>query len=226
MKFKLTFSIVLFLIVTCLSGQTILPKEGYFPGTMTYENGIVRTGYVAAPTFWNQSHVWFESDKNGKEEKIKCKDVKSITLQTPNGKTYHFDNIPVCMKEGRKNLRKRWLVLMLQGYATLYLQSDAFVIDKKGNAFSVTYSSNYYPATQTYYIRKKNSNTTYFFAQTSPNHNVGNLNHVLKRTSSWYLSEDKDLVDKIMTKKLTHRDVEEIITIYNDYMEKQNGGVK
>lgn len=75
-------------------------------------------------------------------------------------------------------------------------------------------------------MRKKNSNIAYFFAYTSPSRSVFNLNHILKKTASWYLSEDKDLVDKIMNKQLTHKNLEEIITMYNDFMEKQKGGAE
>jgi len=47
---------------------------------------------------------------------------------------------------------------------------------------------------------------------------VPRLNSILKDNAAIYLSEDTDLLKRIENKELTHKDLEEIIRIYNDYM--------
>jgi hypothetical protein len=99
----------------------------------------------------------------------------------------------------------------------LYLLASAFIITKEGNAYAVIDGTIYY-----YLIRKKNEKVAYYFGVTGTSHAPVNSNYILKRSASMYLSEDKDLVDKINKKVLTHKNIEEIINIYNDFMSKRN----
>ncbi len=59
------------------------------------------------------------------------------------------------------------------------------------------------------------------FAVTSDSPTTFNLNANLKKGASLYLSDDPELVEKIKKKEYTHKDVVEIIKVYNEYMEKK-----
>jgi len=64
MKLKLALSLSFLMVANLLSGQYLLPREGFFPGTITYSNGEVKRGYVAAPKKAKQGKVYFKPDKN------------------------------------------------------------------------------------------------------------------------------------------------------------------
>ena len=60
-----------------------------------------------------------------------------------------------------------------------------------------------------------------YFAETSSTVTYVGLNSVLKKSAETYLNEDPELVTQIHDKKYTHRDVFQIIRIYNEFMLKK-----
>lgn len=213
MKIKLTLSLLVFLTGNLLSGQTFLPGEGFFPGKLIYSNGIVKTGFIAAPKKARQGFIYFKSDKDGSKEKIKSDYVDSISMQTDEGKTFLFERLPWDTKPGAKIRNKMWFFVNVKGYANLYIYSDIYLITQKGNAYVVSNGTVFW-----YLIRKKNQKIAHYFGATSSSKGVMNLHHILKKSASLYLSEDADLVKKINNRQLTHSDIEEIINIYNEFM--------
>lgn len=207
-----------FLFITgVLSAQQFLPREGFFPGTLHYKNGQVKEALVAAPKTCNQKVIFIKADLKAKSEKVQSCLLDSISIKTNNGNTYDFDHLDWTYKKEGKPRKARWFFATIKGYTTLYLLSSAFVITREGNAYAVINGTIYY-----YLIRKKNEKVAYYFGVTATSHAPVNSNYILKKSASLYLSEDKDLVDKINKKVLTHKNIPEIINIYNDFMSKYN----
>jgi hypothetical protein len=211
MKLKLKLSLFLLLAVTYLSGQT------FYKGTLTFVNGEVKNGFVAPPKDANQKNILFKSNEGGKKEKIPNESLSLLSMESENGKTLDFEYCPTAQAKG-KSTKKYWLFVTVKGYATLYLMST-YRIDRNGNAYTVYYAQNSHDQSMfPYYLRKKGENVAFFFAYTSPSHMIANLNTFLKKSASLYLTEDPELVKRIERKELTHRNLEEIINIYNDFM--------
>ena len=220
MKLKFSLSLVFLLATWILSAQTFLLPTGFFPGTLHYKNGQVKNALVAAPKHSKQKAIVIKSGVKAKREKIPSTFLDSISITTQKGNAYYFEHLAWATKKGAKIRKDRWLFPVVKGYTTLYLLTDAFFITNEGNAYIVTSG----PANGQvffYLIRKKNEKIALYFGATSSSKGVMRLNIILKKSASLYLSEDKDLVDKIKKKILTHRDMEEIITIYNDYMSQK-----
>jgi hypothetical protein len=220
MKLKLRLFLLFLLAAGYLSAQTILTKEGFFPGNLHYKNGRVKTAFVAAPKKPKQNEIFIRDTNTTKSEKVPSALLDSISLTTPNGNTYCFENLSWSMKEGGKIQKPQWFYTVVKGYASLYMLTDAYVITAKGNAVAVTYSVGHFGSEIYYMIRKGNDKLAYYFARTST---IGTdrISPLLLRSATHYLSEDQDLVDKI-TKKylLSDRDAEDIINIYNDYISR------
>ena len=200
--------------VSCLSGQT------FYKGSITFANGDVKNGFVAPPKDANQKNILFRSTEKAKNEKIQNGTLTAISIESENGKTLDFEYLPTAQGPG-KSTKNYWLFTEVKGFATLYLMS-VYRIDRHGNAYSVYYAQNSHDqAMFPYYIKKKNEKVAYFFAYTSISHTVIGLNAFLKKSASLYLNDDPGLVKRINDKDLTHRNLAEIINIYNDFMDKK-----
>ena len=221
MKLKLNLFLLFLLAAGYLSAQTILPKEGFFPGSLHYKNGQVKAAFIAAPKKPKQKAIFIRATNTAKSEKIPSESLDSISFTTPQGTTYCFENLSWSMKEGGKIKNPQWFFTVVKGYASLYMLSDAYVITGKGKAYAVTYSVGSFGSEIYYMIKKQNDKVAYYFAYTST-FGPDRISQLLQRSATHYLSEDKDLVDKIIKKyQLSDRNAEEIINIYNDYMSQR-----
>jgi len=219
MKLTLTLSILFVILQTSLSAQGYnfyAPGRQAFPGTITYVNGKVKTGLIIAPKHLKQSKIFYRTAKKAKKEKIPSNLIASISLQTETGKDAEFEFLPSVMKKGKTPGSNIWLEVIVKGYATLYLISDKYLLSEDGHVYNFDNASS--GPSWRYYLRKKGEKVATFFAYTSPSKMVPRLNSILKDNAAIYLSEDTDLLKRIENKELTHKDLEEIIRIYNDYM--------
>jgi hypothetical protein len=223
MKLKLTLLLLFLAIAGSLSAQAdfMLPREGFFPGTLHYKGGKVRDVFVSAPKKANQGSIIIRATKTAKKEKVPSAMLDSISINPRKGVTHYFEHLPWCYKKGGKPKKAMWLYVTVKGYATLYLWYTTFILDRNGYATSVQYTTQGSGTVDTYMLRKKNEKTAFYFAHIPCGGIAIGFNAALKRAASQYLYEDKDLVDKINKKLLKTEDLEEIITIYNDYMSKE-----
>lgn len=222
MKLKLTLSLLLLATAGYLSAQDfMLPREGFFPGTLHYKNGTVRNVFVSAPKKANQGSIIIRADKTSKKEKISSASLDSISISPKKGITYCFEHLPWHYKKDGNPKKAMWLYVTIKGYATLYLWYETFIIDRHGNATTVKYTTQGYSTTNTYMLRKKNENTAVYFINVPSSGIAIGFNAAFKKVANQYLSEDTDLLDKINKKQLTYDDVEEIITIYNNFMSQK-----
>lgn len=216
------YSLTLILIL-CLAFN-ISYSQTYQTGSIKYEDGTIKNGYVSIPKRVNQQNIYFKPEKNGSEEKISSNSLKSISVQSTDGKEYYFERQYYKMNPAKQNKYRGWLYTVVKGYATLYLISDNYQIDKKGNVYvidNVAFGKDL--PTYDYYLKKEHENAAIMFATTSTSSSMFGLNNILKKNAAKYLAENKELVEKIKNKDYTHRDVEGIISIYNTFMnEKTN----
>jgi hypothetical protein len=221
MKLKLSLFLVFLLTAGYLSAQTILSKEGFFPGSLHYKNGQVKTAFVSAPKKPGQKSIFIRATNTAKSEKIPSELLDSISFTTSKGFTYCFANLSWSMKEGGRIKNPQWFYTVVKGYASLYMLPGSYVITAKGNAYAVTYSVDSFGSEIYYMIKKQHDKVAYYFGYTStfgPNR----ISQLLQRSATHYLSEDQDLVDRITKKyELSDRDAEKIINIYNDYMSQK-----
>jgi len=222
MKLKLSLSIVFFISFAYLSAQDfMLPREGFFPGTLHYKNGKVREVFVSAPKHTKQGTIVIRATKTAKKEKVPSASLDSISITPRKGITHYFEHLPWYYKKGGNPKNAMWFYVTVKGYATLYLWYETFIIDRDGNATDVSYTTQGSCTVHTYMLRKKNEKSAVYFAHV-PSHTLAiGFNAALKKAAALYLSEDKDLVDKINKKLLKTEDLEEIINIYNDFMSQR-----
>jgi len=142
-------------------------------------------------------------------------------MNTDDGKVITFENLAWNHSKTGNVKDKEWFLKVVKGYTSLYLFTDMYLVTKTGNAYAVNRSNENTGSVFSYYIRKKGDKVAHHFAESSDQFAVVGLGSILKKAAADYLSEDADLVDKINKKQLTHKDMEEIIHIYNDFMAKK-----
>jgi hypothetical protein len=220
MNLKLSLSLLFLLTASYMSAQTFLPANGFFPGTLHYRNGQVKDALISAPKKPKQKMILIRATLKAKSEKIPSESLDSISLNTAKGSTFSFENLSWSLKKGGKIRKPQWFYTMVKGHASLYMLSDAYIITAKGNAVAVTYSVGHFGSEIYYMIKKRNDKVAYYFGYTST-FGRPQCSQILLRSATLYLSEDKDLVDKILKCKFSDGDAEEIINLYNDYMSQR-----
>ncbi len=220
MKLKLSLSLLFLLSAGYMSAQTFLPANAFFPGTLHYRNGQIKDALISAPKKPKQKMILIRATLKARSEKILSESLDSISLTTSRGTTFSFENLSWSLKKGGKIRKPQWFYTMVKGHASLYMLSDAYVITAKGNAVAVTYSVGHFGSEIYYMIKKRNDKVAYYFGYTST-FGRPQCSQILLRSATLYLSEDKDLVDKILKCKFSDGDAEEIINIYNDYMSQR-----
>ena len=212
-KFKLV-------LILMLSGN-LLFAESFLKGTLMFKNGDTKRCFVLPPKDYKQKTIIYKIDENSKKEEIASDSLKSISIEGGNGKSIDFDRLPTSLYENKKPGKKCWLLVVQKGSITLYLMST-YKISNKGSVSTMTHYwvGNELP-TITYYIKKKNQDVALAFATTSNSPTVFGLNSTLKKSAARYLREYPELVNKIDKNEYTHKDIEEIIMIYNAYMIKK-----
>jgi len=215
-NYSLTLLLILFFAANVSFSQT------YQKGNLVYEDGTTKEGLVSIPKRVTQNNIYFKPEKNGNEEKIPSDKLKYIHVQSTDGKEYSFERQYYKMSPEKQNKNDGWLFVVVKGYATLYLCSDNYQIDKKGNVYVIdnVQSTGELP-TYEYYLKKEKGIAAIFFATTSTSSTMFGLNKTLKNNAAKYLAEDKELIKKINNKDYTHKDVEEIISIYNTFMQEK-----
>jgi hypothetical protein len=187
-------------------------------GSVVYQNGETRNGFVVVPKKFSDKTVKFKSQESGTEEKISSADLKMLTVKSEDNRTFVFERLPAALKVGLKE-RTGWLLALAQGYACLYMVGDYYATDKKGNVLPVDeYVVGRDLPTVSFYIKKGKENTAYYFGLTSKSPTMFGMNNVLKKNAKIYLSECPQVIEKIEKGDFTHKDIEKAIELYNQLM--------
>ena len=216
------YTVKLKIIVLLLFTATFVFGQPFRPGSLTFENGDVKTGFLQIPTKGEQKTIKFKTDINDKKaESIKSDVLLSLVVESEDENRYTFHRTSVKRPLGRTS-KKAWLLVLLDDYVTLCFTGGQFQTDTKGNVVAKTeYWRGRDLPTFSYFLKKKGENLPFAFAQTSPSPTMFGLNNELRRNAKLHLSDYPELVERIENKEFTHKDVVQIIQLYNDYMKNK-----
>ncbi len=109
------------------------------------------------------------------------------------------------------------MLKLISGYYDLYIIAD-YSIDKYGN---IKLSTNYLASKDLpefyYFIKKQNEAYAEAFALYSPSPSYFGLHKILKDSVTKWMSDDKALVVKVENKKLSVKDIPQIVREYNEF---------
>lgn len=179
-------------------------------------DGSTKTGLVNAKSLSDSKEIKFKADENSKAESISKTPIKSIDFYSSNDKIYHIDNISVT-NEKKTKTSNEWMVKLASGYYDLYIIAD-YSFDKEGNLkLSTDYRAGRDLPEFYYFIKNKNEKSAEIFALYSPSPTYFGLHKILKEGVNKFMSDDKALVDKVEKKKLSTKNIEQIVKEYNEF---------
>ncbi len=201
--------------------SSIIFGQKFQKATINQTDGTQKTGLVNGKSLSDSKEIKYKTDENTKPENISKSLIKSIDFYSSNDKVYHIENITIT-NEKKTKTSSEWMLNLVSGYYDLYIIAD-YSFDKEGN---LKLSTNYLTGRDLpefyYFIKNKNEKYAEIFALYSPSPTYFGLHKILKDNVVKFMSDDKDLVDKVEKKKLSTKSVEQIVKEYNEF-KKSNG---
>ncbi|WP_379965029.1 hypothetical protein [Epilithonimonas sp. UC225_85] len=205
----------LFILVFIFSSVSIFGQK-FQKVVIENMDGSTKTGLVNGKSLSDSKEIKFKTDENSKVEPILKSSVKSIDFYSSNDKIYHIDNI-FLTNEKKTKTTSEWMLKLISGYYDLYIIAD-YSFDKQGN---LTLSTDYRVGRDLpefyYFIKKPSEKYADIFALYSPSPTYFGLHKILKESVTKFMSDDKALVDKVEKKKLSTKNIEQIVKEYNEY---------
>ena len=210
-------------ILTLLTISSFLSGQKFQKAVIENIDGSTKTGFVNGKSLSDSKEIKFKADENSKVEPILKSSVKSIDFSSTNGKTYHIDNI-LLTNEKKTKTTSEWMLKVVSGYYDLFVIAD-YSFDKEGN---LTLSTDYRAGKDLpefyYFIKKTSEKYADTFALYSPSPTYFGLHKILKEGVNKFMADDKSLVEKVEKKKLSTKNIEQIVKEYNEF-KKANGSI-
>lgn len=189
-------------------------SQKFQSATIELATGQQKTGLVNAKSL-TEKQIKFKTDENAKEETLPNSALKSIIFMSDD-KSYQLDYLTFYTTAKRKQTESNWMLKLVSGYYDLYTVAD-YSFDKKGN---LKLSTNYLAGSTLpefyYFIKKHDQNTGDFFAVRSPSPTYFGLHKILQENVQRFMADDKNLIAKVESKKYSTRNIEQIVTEYNN----------
>nr|WP_321236868.1 hypothetical protein [uncultured Psychroserpens sp.] len=208
---RLLLLVFAFILSTTSTQSQNINTNPFWKGEITLSDGTEKSGLVRVPNNPKQKMVVFKISEKGKVQKIKRDDVASVVVYSESGNSYRYENTPAILNMKREKPSRKSLLLVSakNDYVTFYVESGAYKVDKKSGELSLIYryiQGQDFPVV-VYYIKKRDRQVANLFFMT------GHLGGIKKGTKL-HLTEDPDLVERVLKKELKKKDITEIIDIY------------
>ena len=180
------------IIALLLTGFNSYAK--YYPGTLLFENGKSREGYIEANL---GDVVLFKGWMEAEPEEIRAAGIQTVWIKTNEGhKMHEYHYLLVDISAGRVSSRM-WLKLMEKGTVTLFVYET--IVQKDGSDQA---------APLYYYCLREGKQLAKLIATRS-----NNLLFISKATQ--FFADKPLLVEKIESKEYTWENVQELVQAYN-----------
>ncbi len=131
-----------FLFIMLISINSFATK--FYKAKLTYNDGKIAEGYASLPgNDLFSGNVIFKATENGKTEKQKDDNIKSITYTSETGDQFYFEHTRYRVLFGKKKektpKRKTWVLMTFSNeLIAAYNLAQSYYIDKKGKMISST----------------------------------------------------------------------------------------
>ncbi len=206
---KLSLLLMAFFVFPILGAQNINTNP-FWEGEIKLTDGSTKKGYVQVPNNPNLRAVSFRSTEKGRNERIKKKDIESVTVNSKNGYSYKFEPVAVVLTiKGNSSLGKSMLFVTHENdYVKFYISAGVYRIDDNDEIYMLyRYVQGKDFPTQSYYIKKRDFEKARLVHMTS-------LARGFRKGANAYFQEDPELLKRINNKELKFEDILEIIDIY------------
>jgi hypothetical protein len=212
-RMKLKTSIIFLSLVFIIN---LAYSQHYYPGRIILIDGEKLEGLVNLPFYRMNKCMFYKSNENAAERKIKTDSVKFVSMVSDEGKTSTLANVELSRKE------KGLVFLLIEGYTTLYFTGDGINVDKHGNIVPTASAVAGRSLPEFYYMaQRKAERYPVTLAITSPAKTVFGQARAFRKLAAEYFKDWPELVKRIKNEEFTEKDVERVVTIYNEHMESK-----
>lgn len=197
----------------------------FLEGELVLEDGKVRKGYIQVPKTDIAMSISFKESLDAQEEKIKTLTISSFIVYSDNGQnTFECVFADLSQNPSKQRIAKYKVTMLVlkKGYATLYIKGSKFKTNKDGTIDIVSYALESEGGTPRffYYLKKQDMDyaAPFDITYTQSKSFVIDFNKNLIRNAETYLSENPELVERVKNGDFTHKNIPELIEIYNKHM--------
>ena len=206
--------IFLFFVSSVVQGQS------YFEAKLVLNDGTLKTGYAKVPD-GGQKKVDFKVSLDGKSAKLNSDEIFSITFTLEDGRSHILERNQIKMigtkKSGeilsRVGKKKVWLYV---GHSdpvmNYYSAGQKYKIDKDGD-FRISSSGQTGFTGIGYYLRRPEEEPVTYITARMSGIQIAH-EKMFRNAVSTYLSDNKELVDRINNKEFKSKEVYEVYEIY------------
>lgn len=214
MNLKLLTSLCFFIFTMSTANaqiSRIINDNPYWEGEIVLNDGTVKKGFIMVPHASREKSIDFKTSLKAKKEKIKRKEIATVKLTSDTGISYVYENIPAIPTiTGKASIGTSLLLVQSKNsYATFYVESQTYKIDRKAGKIILFYEyvqGSDFPSIS-YYIRKKDA------PKASLLYTTGHLGG-LKKGVRHHMTETPELIEKVENKEYKENDIPELISEY------------
>lgn len=205
-------NIIIYSLLLTLSVNLTYAQK-FFRGEIKLINNRNLEGLVNPPTRPGDKTIKFKTAETAKPRTIKSDSIRMIKLFSEDGNTGTLVNL-----EYRKN-QNAYLILVTEGYASLYFSGDLINVDKRGNIVPVaTYVSGRETPSFEYYIQRKSEKYPTILAVVGSTMNLGGQGSFFRKAATNYFKDWPELISRLKEKEFSQKDVEKVVNLYNEHM--------
>lgn len=205
---KIPYSLLLLFIVL-----PSLVYAKYIEGRLIFKDGSKKSGFIEFKEPYDET-IQFKASKDAAEISYKSEDIIEL-IMISEGKEYRFHRLSTLRPRLKKDTvvnPPAWLMLHKDGYTKLYLGGAYYKV--KDGVLSITYGSFLY--TLAWRPGEKAASVVRIYAD-----NTAGLNKGFRAMTSAYFKDYPELVKRIENEEFDHKQLEDLVAIYDQWKVKQ-----
>jgi hypothetical protein len=204
MKLFVIINVLLFTFCTIKADEFLKAK-------VYYSDGMVKSGLAAIPKSSGVKTIKFKQTEKSQSENINSVDLKSIVFYQ-NSDSMIVERIATFKLNNKtKTNDPIWMVKLISGYASLYVYYNAGFSRFTGSTWKNM------PGDYQYVCIRNDEKFGSIISMVLDGGIALNNNSAFKRYASEYFKDHKELSVKIEKKEYTFKDIEVVVTQYNQW---------
>jgi hypothetical protein len=179
----------------------IAQAKPYSKAKIILLNGTIMEGLATFPEGPAPVPIQFKKDKTSKALSINSDSIKTIIYTTDAGTTHEYDRLAGYVNGPHEKPERQWLYVVFRGAVTLYTYGTVGVLNRYNDI-----QTSWLCIRQGEAIATKMTSTDW-----------KNRRNVFVNSASEYFKDDDELVKKIQSGGYTWKDVEKMVTEYNEW---------
>ena len=213
MSYKLTFLLVAWTVT--------LQAQLFVPGTLTFSSGKKIQCQLTPPEDYRTKEIRYRLNDRSPVVVVPSDSLTLISVVQGEGNTIDFEWLATTWDPDKKPSKKGWLLVIVSGYASLYMKSEYDIDYRDGVSVTTWYTIGRSLPYFDFFLKKRGMEVAVFFSKTSNSAGYLGLHNTLKKSVHRYLAEAPELVKEVDDKTYTHYDSDKIIRLYNQFMESR-----